>query len=111
MDMESRRPIQSDAIFRLYSMTKPVTVKAVLMLLEEDLLLLDDPVADWLPDFEHMKVFERSSGDSIETTDLERPITIRHLLTHSAGLSYGFETGHPVDRLYQQAELFEGSTR
>ncbi len=107
MDIESRRPMQPDAIFRLYSMTKPVTVTAVLMLLEEGLLLLDDPVAGWLPDFAHLKVFVRASGDSIETTDLARPITIRHLLTHSAGLSYGFETGHPVDRLYQQADIFK----
>ena len=107
MDIESRRPMQADGIFRIYSMTKPVTVTAVLMLLEEGLLLLEDPVADWLPDFAHMKVFVRSSDDTIETTDLERPITIRHLLTHSAGLSYGFETGHPVDRLYQRAEMFK----
>ena len=108
MDMEGQRPMQADAIFRIYSMTKPVTVTAVLMLLEEGLLLLDDPLADWLPDFAQMKVFVRSSGDSIETTDLERPITIRHLVaTHSAGLSYGFETGHPVDGLYQQAELLK----
>ena len=110
MDIEGQRPMQADAIFRIYSMTKPVTVTAVLMLLEEGHLLLDDPVADWLPDFAQMKVFVGASGDSIETTDLERPITIRHLLTHSAGLSYGFETGHPVDRLYQQAGLFEAES-
>jgi CubicO group peptidase (beta-lactamase class C family) len=110
MDIEGQRPMQTDAIFRIYSMTKPVTVTAVLMLLEEGHLLLDDPVADWLPDFAHMRVFVRASGDSIEMTDLERPITIRHLLTHSAGLSYGFETGHPVDKLYQQAGLFEAES-
>ena len=110
MDIAGQQPMQTDAIFRIYSMTKPVTVTAVLMLLEEGHLLLDDPVADWLPDFADLKVFVRASGDSIETTDLERPITIRHLLTHSAGLSYGFETGHPVDRLYQQAGLFEAES-
>ena len=106
MDVEGRRPMQADAIFRIYSMTKPLTVTAVLMLLEEGHLLLEDPVANWLPDFAYVKVFVRASGDGIETADLARPITIRHLLTHSAGLSYGFETGHPVDRLYQQADLF-----
>jgi len=110
MDIEGQRPMQAEAIFRIYSMTKPVTVTAVLMLLEEGHLLLDDPVADWLPDFARLKVFVRANGDSFETTDLERPITIRHLLTHAAGLSYGFETGHPVDRLYQQAGLFEAES-
>jgi CubicO group peptidase (beta-lactamase class C family) len=54
-----------------------------------------------------MKVFTGVKGDTIEITDLARPITIRHLLTHSAGLSYGFETGHPVDKLYEKAGLFE----
>lgn len=112
MDIEANRPVQADAIFRLYSMTKPVTVVAVLMLLEEGHLLLEDPVAKWLPEFANMKVFVRSDGSSVgstdlgvEVTDLQRPITIRHLLTHSAGLSYGFETGHPVDKLYRQANL------
>lgn len=107
MDIESQRPMQPDAIFHIYSMTKPVTVTAVLMLLEEGLLLLDDPVTDWLPDFARVRVYVRSNGEGIETTDLARPITIRDLLTHSAGLSYGFETGHPVDRLYQQSDLFQ----
>lgn len=55
-----------------------------------------------------MKVFVRSDGNEVGSTDLQRPITIRHLLTHSAGLSYGFETGHPVDKLYQQAKLTGG---
>ncbi len=110
MDIESRRSMQPDTIFHIYSMTKPVTVIAVMMLLEEGLLLLDDPVADWLPEFARMSVFVRANGDSIETTDLARPITIRDLLTHSAGLSYGFETGHPVDRLYQQGDLFQAAS-
>lgn len=119
MDIEASRPMQADAIFRLYSMTKPVTVVAVLMLLEEGHLLLEDPVANWLPEFANMKVFVRSDGNKVGSTDLgvgstdfgvevtglQRPITIRHLLTHSAGLSYGFETGHPVDKLYRQANL------
>lgn len=59
MDIESRRSMQPDTIFHIYSMTKPVTVIAVMMLLEEGLLLLDDPVADWLPEFARMSVFVR----------------------------------------------------
>jgi CubicO group peptidase (beta-lactamase class C family) len=110
MDIESQRPLQTDGIFRIYSMTKPITVTAVLMLMEEGRLLLDDPISDWMPEFAEMRVFVTAAGDSIETTSLQRPITIRHLLTHSAGLSYGFETNHPVDKLYQRAGLFESKS-
>jgi CubicO group peptidase (beta-lactamase class C family) len=108
MDIEAGRPMQADAIFRIYSMTKPITVVAALMLMEEGNFLLEDPVANWVPEFAHVKVFVRANGDDIEVTDLQRPITIRHLFTHSAGLSYGFETGHPVDKLYQGAGIFRG---
>lgn len=107
MDIESRRPLQADGIFRIFSMTKPITVTAILMLMEEGRLLLDDPITDWMPKFAEMRVFVGTDGHSLETTARQRPITIRHLLTHSAGLSYGFETNHPVDKLYQRAGLFE----
>jgi CubicO group peptidase (beta-lactamase class C family) len=109
-DIESQRPMPVDGIFRIYSMTKPVTVTAVLMLLEEGHFLLDDPITNWLPEFAEMMVYVGGAGDAIGLTDLERPITIRHLLTHSAGLSYGFETDHPVDKLYQQAKVFEATS-
>ncbi len=110
MDIENQRPMPVDGIFRIYSMTKPITVTAALMLMEEGCFLLDDPISNWIPEFARVKVFAGARGGDIYTTDLERPITIRHLLTHSAGLSYGFETEHPVDRLYQKAELFESKT-
>lgn len=110
MDIETKRPMPTDGIFRIYSMTKPITVTAALMLMEEGHFLLDDPISTWLPEFAEMRVFVGAVGDSIGTTDLERPITIRHLLTHSAGLSYGFETDHPVDKLYQQAKVFEATS-
>lgn len=110
MDIENQRPMPVDGIFRIYSMTKPITVTATLMLMEEGHFLLDDPISNWIPEFDRMKVFAGTRGDDIYTTDLERPITLRHLLTHSAGLSYGFETKHPVDRLYQKAKLFESKT-
>jgi len=110
LDIESQRPLPVDGIFRIYSMTKPITVTATLMLMEEGHFLLDDPVSNWLPEFAEMRVFVGAVGDSLGTTDLARPITIRHLLTHSAGLSYGFETEHPVDKLYQKAGLFEAAS-
>jgi len=110
MDIESQRPMQADGIFRIYSMTKPITVTAVLMLMEEGHFLLDDPISNWMPEFAEMMVYVGSAGDSIGLTDIQRPITIRHLLTHSAGLSYGFDDDHPVDKLYRKAGLFESKS-
>lgn len=110
MDIENQRPMPVDGIFRIYSMTKPITVTAVLMLVEDGCFLLDDPISNWMPEFGEVMVFAGARGEDIYTTDLERPITIRHLLTHSAGLSYGFETEHPVDKLYQKAGLYESKS-
>jgi CubicO group peptidase (beta-lactamase class C family) len=110
MDIATQRPMQIDGIFRIYSMTKPITVTAVLILMEEGHFLLDDPISDWMPEFSEMMVCVGAAGDDIICTDLERPITIRHLLTHSAGLSYGFETDHPVDKLYQDAGFDESKS-
>lgn len=110
MNIENQRPMPVDGIFRIYSMTKPITVTAVLMLMEEGHFLLDDPISNWMPEFAEMRVFAGAPGGDIFTTDLQRPITIRHLLTHSAGLSYGFEPEHPIDKLYQKAGLYESKT-
>lgn len=110
MDIETRRPMPADGIFRIYSMTKPITVTAVLMLMEEGHFLLDDPITNWMSEFADMRVYVGGTGSDIFTTDLERPVTIRHLLTHSAGLSYGFDNDHPVDKLYQKANLFESKS-
>jgi CubicO group peptidase (beta-lactamase class C family) len=110
MDIESQRPMPVDGIFRIYSMTKPITVTAVLMLLEEGRFLLDDPISDWFPEFAEMMVFSGARGDDIFLTDPERSITIRHLFTHSAGFSYGFDPDHPVDKLYEKAALFESKS-
>jgi CubicO group peptidase (beta-lactamase class C family) len=100
LNLETAQPMQHGAIFRLASMTKPITAVAVLLLFEEGHFLLDDPIADYIPEFAHTKVFVREEGTGIEVTDLERPITIRHLLTHTAGLTYDFMEGGPVHRMY-----------
>ena len=94
MDLETRQPMRPDAIFRLASMTKPVTSLAVMMLHEEGRFLLDDPVSKFLPEFKNPKVAvanapnERAAG-GFRLTPAEREITIRHLLTHTAGLPSG----------------------
>ena len=105
-DREAQDPMAEDTIFRIYSMTKPITSTAVLMLYEEGHFLLDDPVADYLPAFADLTVYA-PDGDPVA---LERPVTIRDLLTHTSGLSYGFFSQTPVDSLYQQAGVLNGET-
>jgi CubicO group peptidase (beta-lactamase class C family) len=85
-DLETRRPMDRNGIFRLASMTKPITSLAVMMLFEEGNFLLDDPIAEFLPEFGQAKVFLRESADGVQVAELVRPITIRHLLMHTAGL-------------------------
>ena len=94
MDLESRRPMAADAIFRLASMTKPITSLAVMMLHEEGRFLLEDPVSKFLPEFKNMKVAVPNAPNEralagYRLVPAEREITIRHLLTHSAGLASG----------------------
>lgn len=106
-DIEAARPMRQDTLFRIYSMTKPITSVAVLMLLEEGRFRLGDPISDYLPAFQEMEVLEsllpgeerRGEEGRVKA---DRPITIYHLLTHTSGLSYGFGDS-PLDRLYQEA--------
>jgi CubicO group peptidase (beta-lactamase class C family) len=103
MDLEAGKPMEFDAIFRVYSMTKPITSVAVMMLYEEGRFLINDPVSRFIPGFKHTKVFARKTDSGFELADLEREITILDLLTHTSGLSYGFEPDLLyVDKLYQQ---------
>jgi CubicO group peptidase (beta-lactamase class C family) len=104
MDLEARRPLQKDTLLRMYSMTKPVACAAALMLLEEGKFLLEDPVSRYIPAFGKVKVFAGMNMGGMRLVDPERPMTIRHLFTHTAGLSYGFDPGSPVDRLYTQVK-------
>ena len=91
LDIASGQPMPADAIFRIASMTKPVTAAGVMQLLEEGWFELDDPIAEFLPEFRDTQVWAAETADGIATTRLERPITIRHLLTHTSGLTYPFE--------------------
>jgi CubicO group peptidase (beta-lactamase class C family) len=87
LDLEAKKPMTADAIFRMASMTKPITSAAVMMLYEEGRFLLDEPVAKYIPEFAKVKVLAQEDGDGSQVVDLERPMTIRHLLTHTSGLS------------------------
>ncbi len=109
-DIESRNPMDSDAIFRIYSMSKPITSAAVMMLYEEGHFRLGDPVSRYIPEFKDLQVFVRKEGDELITEPVNREMTIRDLLTHTSGLSYGFDPDDPIDALYREAEVMNLST-
>lgn len=99
MDVEAQKPIQFDTIFRIYSMSKPITSVALMMLYEEARFQLNDPVTRWIPEFGQMKVMVNPTGTIL--ADPLRPITIHDLMTHTAGLSYGFDP-NPLDEMYRK---------
>jgi CubicO group peptidase (beta-lactamase class C family) len=101
MDLESRRPLATDAIFRMYSNTKIVTSVAAMMLCEEGRLQLDDPLTKFLPRFAEPKVLRADARSADDVEPAAGPITLRHVLSHSAGFSYGFiEPTSVVDQAY-----------
>jgi CubicO group peptidase (beta-lactamase class C family) len=113
-DITTRLPMTDDTIFRLYSMSKPVTSVAAMMLVEDGKLALDDPVSKYIPAFADLKVgVERRGEDGKPTLALEpldRPMTIEDLMRHTSGLTYGFYGDSAVRKLYAQADLFNGDS-
>ncbi|MFF8097441.1 serine hydrolase domain-containing protein [Streptomyces sp. NPDC016675] len=109
-DLAAGLPVTADTLWRIYSMTKPVTSVAALMLVEEGRLTLDDPVARYLPSFAEPRVYVEGAADEVVTRPAAGPILVRHLMTHTAGLTFGFYHAHPVDALYRAAGL-ESSVR
>lgn len=104
-DVEAGRPVEEDTIFRVYSMTKPITSVGVMMLYERGLLQLDDPASEFIPGFESLEVFESGDAENYQTVPAEREMTIRDLLTHTSGLTYGHMHAHPLDEMYRQRDL------
>ena len=98
--VDNDKPLTEDTLFRIYSMTKPVTSVALMLLYEEGAFQLNDPVAKFLPQFENMQVWKQDHYE-----DAQGPITMHHLLTHTAGLTYGYPGGGPVDDQYREADL------
>ena len=101
-DVAAGLPMDVDTVVRIYSMTKPLTSVALMMLYEEGRFQLDDPITHHLPMFADMRVFSGGTAAHYETVAAHGPITFRQLLTHTAGLSYGFLEATPVDALYRQ---------
>ena len=101
MDRERCTPMADDAIFRFYSMTKPITSVALMTLYEQGYFQLNDPVHRVIPEWRKQRVYVSGEGETMETREPERPMTFRHVLSHTGGLTYG-GTSHPVDKAYQQ---------
>ncbi|HUA35744.1 MAG TPA: serine hydrolase domain-containing protein [Candidatus Binataceae bacterium] len=101
MDRERRRPMADDAIFRIYSMTKPITSIALMTLFEQGHFQLNDPVSRFIPEWRDHKVWISGEGANMEVAAPARPMTMRHVLSHTGGLTYG-ATNHPVDRVYRE---------
>ena len=102
-DVATKAPMARDTMFRIASMTKPVTSIATLMLMEEGKLRLDDPITKWLPEFSGMKVMKNAVGAVDEVYDSPRDITVEDLMTHRSGLAYGFTSVGPIAHAYEKA--------
>lgn len=110
-DREERRPVEADTIWRIYSMTKPVTSVAAMMLWEQGLLDLADPISKWLPEFTDMRVYAGGSAAKHATVPATESIRVWQLLTHTAGLTYGFHRVHVTDEIYRNAGFEFGNPR
>ncbi len=107
MDRERNRPMAEDTIFRIYSMTKPITSVALMMLYEQGYFQLNDPVYRVIPEWRDQRVYVSGEGATMETRACEWPMTFRHVLSHSGGLTYG-ASPHPVDQAYREHGVSRG---
>ena len=104
-DVETKRAVEPDTIYRIYSMTKPITTVAALMLYEEGCFQLDDPVAKFIPAFADTRVFASGDAEAFTTVPAARPVTVHDLMVHTSGLTYGFQHEHAVDALYRKRQI------
>src|ERR1700742_3099031 len=112
IDVATKRPMSDDAIFRLYSMSKPITSVAAMMLVDDGKLALDDPLSKYIPAFADVNVGVEKPGENGGMTralePLRRPITIEDLLRHTSGMTYGFYGDSAVRKRYADSDLFDG---
>lgn len=109
-EMNVGKPMQSDAIFRIASMTKPITSVGIMILYDERRLQLDDPVSKYIPEFKDLKVFSYQDKNGIHIVEQKKQMTIRNLLTHTSGLGSGMENSY-VDSMYKVVDVNEGSLK
>ena len=107
-DIESKQPMTRDSIFRIQSMTKPITGVAMMMLFEEGKWRLNDPVSRYIPEFSGLKVYVGDNDDgSMKLEELHHQITIRELMTHTAGLGYTLDRQHPVNQMFIERRVLD----
>lgn len=107
MDAERGRPVADDTLFRIYSMTKPITSVAFMMLVEQGLVALDDPVSRYIPSWAGLGVYDGGFMDTFRTRRPDRPMQVVDLLRHTAGLTYGFQQRTNVDAAYRKLGVGE----
>jgi CubicO group peptidase (beta-lactamase class C family) len=107
-DAAAGMPVEPDTIWRIYSMTKPITSVAALMLFEEGALSLFDPVATFIPSFADVRVYRKGSAMAPLTVPVSEPMLVWHLLTHTAGLTFGAQFANPVDEMYRMSGFLLG---
>jgi CubicO group peptidase (beta-lactamase class C family) len=104
-DVAANLPMQKDSIFRIYSMSKPITGVAMMMLLEEGKWQLSDPVAKYIPEFADLKVSATDANGNMVLKDQVHPVTMRELMSHTGGFTYGYFSNTPVDKLQREADV------
>jgi CubicO group peptidase (beta-lactamase class C family) len=105
MNLETRQPMREDTIFRIYSMTKPITSVAAMMLYEQGKFDLNTPISNFIPEFRDTKVFSGGTATNYETVSPHREITMGDLLSHTSGLTYDFMYASHVDEMYRNAKI------
>lgn len=104
-DVEAQSPVGPESLYRIYSMTKPVTSVGLMMLYEEGRFLLENPLSRFLPEFADVQVWDGGTADAPQTRPPARAVTVHDVLTHLSGLTYGFHFQHPLDELYRRHGL------
>jgi CubicO group peptidase (beta-lactamase class C family) len=105
MGIEEKKPLVDDALFRIYSMTKPLTSVAFMMLVEEGRVALDDQVSRYIPEFAKLEVYESGKLGSFKTRPVDRPMIMLDLMRHTSGFTYGFQARTAVDAAYRELDV------
>jgi len=104
-DLAANAPMQRDSLFRIYSMSKPITGVAMMMLFEEGKWQLNDPVAKYIPEFADLKVYGTDANGNVVMKEQNHPLTMRELMSHTGGFTYGYFGNTPVDKLQREADV------
>jgi CubicO group peptidase (beta-lactamase class C family) len=106
-DIAANAPMHKDSIFRIYSMSKPITGVAMMLLFEEGKWQLNDPVSKYIPEFAGLKVYATDANGNMVLQEQNHPVTMRELMSHSGGFTYGIFSNTPVDRMQREAEVLK----